>query len=144
MGDLYGIFRKLEDVPSAINVTCETDSRQKVWKLLPLSTNSQTNFDFKSIEVTVDEFVNAEFGIDECKFKKPPKITEGPLPSNIIIDKNWVNMKRSYDYENENERFDSIILFSNFDRKGRQISCLAVSIGYIDVGDNWMLVTLSW
>ena len=40
------------------------------------------------------------------------------MPSSIIIDKNWVNMQRSYDYENENERTDSIILFSNFDRKG--------------------------
>ena len=127
MGDLYGIFRKLEDVPSAINVTCETNLREKAWKLLPLSTNPQTNFDFKSIEVTVDEFVNAEFGIEECKFKKTPIITEGPLPSKIIIDKNWVNMKRSYDYENEKERFDSIILFSYFDRKGQQISSFAVS-----------------
>ena len=77
MGDLYGIFRKVEDVPTAINVTCETDSRKKVWKLLPLSTNLQTNFDFKSIEVNVDEFVNAEYSIDECEFKKSPIITEG-------------------------------------------------------------------
>ena len=77
MGDLYGIFRRVEDVPTSINVTCETDSRKKVWKLLPLSTNSETNFDFKSIEVTVDEFVNAEFGIDECVFKKAPILMEG-------------------------------------------------------------------
>ena len=77
MGDLYGIFRRVEDVPTSINVTCETDSRKKVWKLLPLSTNSEANFDFKSIEVTVDEFVNAEFGIDECEFKKAPILMEG-------------------------------------------------------------------
>ena len=77
MGDLYGIFRRVDDVPTSINVTCETDSRKKVWKLLPLSTSSETNFDFKSIEVTVDEFVNAEFGIDECEFKKAPILMEG-------------------------------------------------------------------
>ena len=45
-------------------------------------------------------------------------LTKGPLPSNVIIDKNWVNIQISYDYENQNERSDSIILFSYLDRKG--------------------------